>query len=466
MNLISAHLDPASRVPLYIQLHDHLAFEISSGGIREHERLPGRRQAAKLLGVSLSTVDSAYQLLASEGYIISHPRSGFTACRIEPLSPPVVSEPSIPALPHETPSSPLCSFETGGMDTSLFPFKTWGRLFKDALYNRPDLLNRGDPCGDADLREAISLYLHHSRGVACTSDRIIVGAGMEYLLGLLCHLLKGRRAAVEDPGYPKIHQILGSFGMEVSFIPLDKYGMEPEALARSGADIAYLTPSHQFPTGAVTPAGRRTELLKWASDRPGRYVIEDDYDSEFRFDGRPMPCMQTLDPIRVIYIGTFSRTIAPAIRIAYMVLPPALMEQYRRDFTFFSSTVSRFEQQALRRYIAEGHFGRSLSRMKNRYRDRRDMLIAALHDAFGQDCRLENTHTGLSFLFRSGSMTPEEVVSRRARELGLAVNGLDLYRFLPAATPHPACFVLGFGTLDEKSIPAAVGLLKRAIYDI
>ena len=125
MNLISAHLDPASRVPLYIQLHDHLAFEISSGGIREHERLPGRRQAAKLLGVSLSTVDSAYQLLASEGYIVSHPRSGFTACRIEPLSPPVVSEPSIPAPPHETPSSPLCSFETGGMDTSLFPFKTW-----------------------------------------------------------------------------------------------------------------------------------------------------------------------------------------------------------------------------------------------------------------------------------------------------------------------------------------------------
>ena len=177
MNLISAHLDPASRVPLYIQLHDHLAFEISSGGIREHERLPGRRQAAKLLGVSLSTVDSAYQLLASEGYIISHPRSGFTACRIEPLSPPVISESPDASAPPETPSSPLCSFETGGMDTSLFPFKTWGRLFKDALYNRPDLLNRGDPCGDADLREL------HELGV----DRLYLGieSGLDDALRLM-----------------------------------------------------------------------------------------------------------------------------------------------------------------------------------------------------------------------------------------------------------------------------------------
>ena len=461
MEFISVSLDPRSKTPLYLQLHDHIAREITAGRLRENERLPGKRTAANLLGVSLSTVDGAYQLLASEGFVEARPRSGFVVCHLEQLAPPA-PEAARTAGENGEPAAAALSLLTGGVDASLFPFRTWARLFKETLYNRPDLLAHGDPRGDADLRQAIASYLHHARGLSAPADRIVVGAGMEYLLRLLCHLLKGKRAAVEDPGYPKVHQILSRGGIDVRFVPLDVQGMDPHALQAAGADFAYITPGHQFPTGLVTPAGRRTELLKWAAGRPGRWLIEDDYDSEFRYDGRPMPCMQVLDPQRVIYIGTFSRTIAPAIRVAYMVLPPALMEEYGRSFSFFSCTVSRFEQQTLCRYIDEGHFGRSLNKMRKQYRQRRDRLLEELRRVFGARALAENTHTGLSFLLRPDTDRSEAGIEARARALGLAVRGLGSYGHGPSAGP-PA-LVIGFGSLDSASISAAADLLYRAVF--
>ena len=461
MDLISVPLDPNSKLPLYLQLHDHIAAEIASGRISEGERLPGKRTAADRLGISLSTVDGAYQLLASEGYIRARPRSGFVVCRLEQLEAPPM-EPLSPAPVPSEAKAPALSFGTGGIDASLFPYRTWARLFKDTLYNRPDLLLHGDPKGDEDLRQAIARYLHSSRGITAPHDRILIGAGMEYLLWLLCHLLEGKRAAVEDPGYPKVHQILSRGGLQVDFIPLDAYGMDPITLRRSSADLVYLTPGHQFPTGLVTPAGRRTELLKWASERPGRYIIEDDYDSEFRFDGRPMPCMQALDPQRVIYIGTFSRTIAPAIRVAYMVLPRSLMTAYDERFRFFSSTVSRFEQQTLCRYMEDGHFGRSLNRMRSRYRARRDLLMAEIERVFGAHAAVEHTHTGLSLLLCPTTDRSEAEIEQRARDLGLAVRGLQSYRSTPVSAPQ--ALVLGYGALKEEDIPKAVELLYTAIF--
>ena len=463
MEHISMVFDHDSKNPLYLQLHDYLASEIAAGRIREGERLPGKRTAASMLGISQITVDGAYQLLASEGYISSKPRSGFVVCRLESLEPPPVYDEPMVYRP-KSPSAEL-SLLTAGVDESLFPFRTWARLFKDTLYNRPDLLNHGDPCGDADLREAISLYLHHSRGAYCHADRIIIGAGVEYLMWLLCHLLPGRKAAMEDPGYPKIRQILAQGGMDVSFIPLDEQGMDPEALRKCDPNIAYMTPSHQFPTGTVTPAGRRTELLKWASEKPGRYIIEDDYDSEFRFDGRPMPCMQALDPRRVIYIGTFSRTIAPAIRIAYMVLPRELMDEYRRRFSFFSSTVSRFEQQTLCRYIADGHFGRSLNRARNRYHQRRDALVSEISRRFGDKAELVNTHTGLSFQLLPHTDRSESEIEQNAAYLGLSVRGIGSYRLSDSKSVWRPCLVIGYGSLEDKKIPQAVDLLYRAIFE-
>lgn len=467
MHLLFVSLDPKSKKPLYLQLHDFLFGEIVSGRLKEGEKLPGRRTAADMLGISLRTVDTAYQLLAAEGYTEARPGSGFWVRKIEQLPPPVPAAGLTLSQDEEEDNGaaemgPYISFSTGEIDASLFPFKTWARLFKDTLYSRPDLLNHGSPMGDGELRSAISLYLTRARGVVCSPERIIIGAGMEYLLGLLCRLLNVDRVAVEDPGYPKIHQIMRANGMEVAFVPVDGEGVIPEALMASGAGAVYLTPGHQFPTGAVLPAGRRSRVLKWALEKD-KYIIEDDYDSEFRFDGRPMPCMQAFDPDRVIYIGTFSRTIAPAIRVAYMVLPEELIERYNRDFGFFSSTVSRFEQQTLFRYINEGHFGRGLTRARNSYRLRRDMLVSRLQSVFGEDVSIENDHTGLSFLFLPKTDKREDEIVSSAARLGLGVRGLDSYRFTADGRPHPPALVLGFGGLDEKSIPTAVEMLRKAI---
>ncbi len=461
MTELSFVLDPHSRTPMYLQLHDRLARDIAAGAIRAGERLPGKRTAARLLGISVSTVDGAYQLLASEGYIASKPRSGFITCPIERL--PQVNPPPREAPEAPSEAAPAVSFLTGGMDGTLFPFRTWARLFKETLYTRPDLLNHGDPRGDADLRQAIARYLYRARGVLCRPDQILVGAGMEYLLGLLCALLKGARAALEDPGYPKTHQILTAGGLETVFVPLDGQGVPPASLDAAGADLVYLTPSHQFPTGLVTPAGRRSALLKWASQGE-RWIIEDDYDSEFRFDGRPMPCMQALSPERVIYTGTFSRTIAPAIRVAYLVLPPSLSERYETELGFYSSTVSRFEQQTLFRFLDEGHFDRSLARARSRCRERRDLLIDELRRAFGPRCRLENTHTGLGFLFLPETDLSEREITSRAAARGLALRCLGDYRAVPDPAAPPT-LVLGFASLDEKSIPTAVGMLKGCLVD-
>lgn len=270
------------------------------------------------------------------------------------------------------------------MDPALFPFRTWARLQKELLYSSPELLTHGDAQGDIELRQALADYLEEYRGVQCRAEQVVVGAGLEYLLGLLAPLLPGP-AAVENPGYPRARRVLENNGVSCCCLPVDADGLSIEALSRSGAAVCYVTPSHQFPTGATMPAGRRAELLHWASRRPGeRYIIEDDYDSEFRFDTRPLPSLQGMAGADgpVVYLSTCSRSLAPSIRIAYMVLPIQLLPAWRAAYRLYSSPVSRFEQQTLARFINEGYFTRHLARERVAYKARRDALVRALNAAF------------------------------------------------------------------------------------
>ncbi|MEG2286796.1 MAG: PLP-dependent aminotransferase family protein, partial [Ruthenibacterium sp.] len=403
-----------SEGPLYHQLYARLADDIRAGCLAAGEKLPSKRRLAEQLHISLNTVDTAYQMLVAEGYLAARPRSGFVVCRLEQPVPSAAQR----AGCHGQTDAALCSreagtapranagaaaadlpqtafdaafgagsaaryhFETAAIDTTLFPFKTWRRLQRDLLAGDPSLLNHGHRQGDENLRRAIATYLHEFRGAQCAAEQVVVGAGIEYLLGLLARLFAGRTFAVEDPGYARTHRILENSGANVAFVPVDSEGMTVDALRASGAQLAYVTPSQQFPTGVTMPVGRRTALLHWAAQAPERYLIEDDYDSEFRFDGKPLPALQGLDDgTHVIYISTFSKSIAPAIRIGYMVLPPALLLRYREEFGFYSSTVSRFEQQTLCRFMDEGYFARHLARLRIAYRQRRDALVAALQSA-------------------------------------------------------------------------------------
>ena len=346
-------LDADQKTPLYEQLYAALADEIRTGQRAPGTPLPGRRTMAAQQGVSVNTVDAAYQMLAAEGLAEPRPRSGFYVQKTYGMlhsrarRAPAAPAPQPPAAPQ-----PVYDLSTGSVDTALFPARSWGRIQKELLYQRPELLQRGEMQGDAPLRTQIAEYLSVYRGVECTPEQIVVGAGIEYLLGCLAHLFSDGMAAIENPGYFRTRTVLQNSGIPCTLVDIDREGLPADALEKSGANLCYLTPSHHFPTGVTMPATRRAQLLAWAAARPGRYILEDDYDSEFRFDTRPLPSLQGMagPDGPVVYLTTFSKSLAPGIRIACMVLP--------QDFEVFLHRVKLCLQDALLqfrrlRYLAE-----------------------------------------------------------------------------------------------------------------
>lgn len=462
MESFALRLSKQDKTPLYQQLYSYITAEITAGRLAAGEKLPSKRRLAADLGVSVSTVDTAYQMLTAEGYVKAKPKSGFTVLHIEMLKPPAQS---VPCVPKEKPHTEWqFDFDTGSVDTRLFPFKTWARIQRETVTGHPELLNHGARQGDENLRSVIAKYLRAYRGVLCATEQIVVGAGIEYLLGQLARLFSDSVFAVEDPGYLRTAHILQSSGVRVRHVPVDAGGMQIEALQNSKAQIAYVTPSHQFPTGATMPIARRAELLRWAQSAAGRYVIEDDYDSEFRYDTRPVPSLQGMDQAgRVIYVGTFSKSIAPSMRVGYMVLPADVLERWRTLFGMYSSTVSRFEQQTLCRFMEEGHFARHLNRLRIAGRSRRDALTHALYEAFGKEgVTVHGGHTGLHLLVTVNSGMTERQLVESAAEQRVRVRGLSEYyaqdtRKCPAAT-----VVLGYSGMDEETLRKAAGALRRA----
>jgi len=280
---------------------------------------------------------------------------------------------------------------------------------------------------------------------------------MEALLWVLVQLLPQEVFALEDPGYATLRGLLDNLGRPYVPVPVDERGMAVDRLEESGAQVAYVTPSHQFPLGVTTPATRRSELLRWAYAQPGRYLVEDDYDSEFRYASRPIPAMQGMDGgERVIYVGTFSRTLAPSIRIAYLILPPALLEAYRAKFGHGAATVSRFEQEALRRFLSTGAYSRHLRRVGHLYRTRRDALVTELQ-GWGE---VRGHDAGLHLLFTLPGREEGDLVARAARA-GFRVRGLSEYCLKVPA--RPGTLVLGFAGLPAEEAPQVVRRLREAL---
>ena len=439
--------------PLYDQLYRYIVAQIRAGTLPAGEKLPSKRRLAEHLGLSLTTVERSYGLLTAEGYLESAPRSGYRVAPSLAMVPP--ERVQAPPAPEVRQALNEC-FSTSAVDTSVFPYALWARLSREAVYENPDLLQRGEGQGDWALRGALAGFLHQYRGVECTPGQVVLGAGMEGLMWLLLQLLPGAVFGLEDPGYSAVRHLLDNLNWPYVPIPVGSQGMDVETLSKSGAEVAYVTPSHQFPLGVTTPVTRRSELLRWAYEQPGRYLIEDDYDSEFRYASRPIPAMQGMDQGgRVIYMGTFSRTIAPSIRVAYLILPPALLEAYRAKFGHQSATVSRFEQETLRRFLASGAYSRHLRRVGNLYRKRRDALCAAL-EGWAQ---VRGAYAGLHLLFTLPGREEADLVDRAARA-GYRVRGLSEYCL--REKPLPGTLVLGFAGLPEERAAGAVADLRRA----
>ncbi len=468
-------LNFSDKQPLYRQLYANISGAIRKGTLKAGEKLPSKRRLAQNLSISVNTVDTAYQMLVAEGYINSKPRSGYSVCNFESL--PIIEAQKGKAQKNDVKENetrlklpPIkYNFGTAGIDTSLFPYKTWCNLQREVFAENNDILNHGHRHGDIELRIAISNHLREFRAAGCEPEQIIVGAGMEYLLGLLARMFSKNTFAVENPGYNRASTILKNSGANVININVDESGMSILQLEKSTAKLAYITPSHQFPTGVTMPIARRTALLKWAHAKNGRFIIEDDYNSEFRFDGKPLPALQGLESgENVIYISTFSKSIAPAIRIAYMALPKKLLAQFDTFFGHYSCTVSRFEQQTLYKFIKGGYFARHLARIRTQYKIRRDEMISALKLHFGEDISIKGAHTGLHLVLVTKEMTCgkadyEQKMVQEAAQHGIKITAMAIEKATEdeqTETNFARGLVLGYGALVPGDIPEAVAALK------
>lgn len=458
-------LDPQAKMPLYQQLYEAIRQDIISGRITNGEKLPSKRQLSAHLRVSPITIETAYGQLVAEGYLTPKPRCGYFAAALMPSLSPASAQLDLPAPPIAQPQSPiLYDLRTNIVDTDCFPFSTWAKLLRSTLTEQSStLLHATDPQGIPDLRNEICRYLYHFRGIVAEPSQVVVGAGSEYLVGLLIQLL-GRDSlyALEDPGYSKLYQIFSAGGAHVCPIPLDAEGLRDDRLRALSPDVVYLTPSHHFPLGIVMPAGRRVSLLRWAESTPNRYLIEDDYDSEFRYASRPIPALSGLyHTDRVIYLNTFAKSIAPSLRIGYMVLPHPLAARFREQLGFYSSTVPSFEQITLAKFLKSGGFERHISRSRNLYKSRRDTLLRAIAASpLAPMLHVSGGDAGLHLLVHVENGKSEAALVALARENGVGVSGLSSH-YHEARAPF-STILLGYAGIATQEIVPAVDALCRA----
>ena len=448
-------LDRSGASPLYEQLYRALKADILSGVLPGGSRLPSGRALAEHLGLSRVTVETAYAQLLAEGYLTSRPRAGYFVEQLTPQElPPRVSEPEAQPPEPETAQS---------RSAQLFPFSVWARLMRGVLLDRrQELLRPAPDAGLPALRQAVAAELYRQRGVHVSPEQVYIGAGAEYFYNLLIQFFgHGRVYALENPGHRKIARVYQANQVAVRPIGMDADGVIPELLEQSGAEVLHISPSHHYPTGTVTPITRRQALMRWLTAQPGRYLIEDDYDSEFRFSGLPIPTIQSMDRSgRVIYMNTFSRTISPSLRISYMILPRTLLPQWQAAMGFYSCTVPSFEQMTLTRFLAEGYFEQHLSRMKKHYRAVRAQLFSVLHTPQAvRQCAVHDTDAGLHLVLELKNAPEPEALRALLRQSGLPDALLSDF-FLDAPSPQAQkSIVLGYADAEPAQLEAALTAL-------
>lgn len=460
---ITPVLESKNGLPLYIQLANYMKEEILSGRIKPKEKLPSKRKLSNYLGLSLNTIQSAYGQLCAEGYIVSKPRQGLfvTDFDIDINFNQTDLQKSEPETRHEQAKAKM-DFNSGKVDLGHFPYAVWRKLTIQSLYeDQGELFYTGNPQGELPLREQIAAHLFASRGVRCSAEQIIIGAGTQVLIGLLCLLMgKDHIFALENPGFHRTRIAIQDMGVRTVSIPLDEDGLNIEQLKKSGADVVYVTPSHQFPYGMIMPVSRRMELLKWAEEKNG-YIIEDDYDGEYRYKGKPIPSLQGLDAKdHVVYLGTFSKSLIPSIRMSYMILPASLMEKYKEHFAIYKQTVSRLHQDTLYRFMKEGLWQSHLNKMRTLYRKKHSTLMTAIKN-LGDKVNIIGEKSGLHIVLDVKNNMEEDKLIRAALNVGVKVYPLSIY-YNGTMEGSGSKVLLGFGGLSETEINTGIELLKEA----
>ncbi|WP_396128934.1 PLP-dependent aminotransferase family protein [Exiguobacterium mexicanum] len=455
MDMLTFSLEADSSVPLYEQLYLHIRQAIVDDTLTTGTKLPSKRKLGEFLDVSQTTVELAYAQLLAEGYIESLPRKGFYVLPQEEL---YVRRGSSVIEPLPVKKTYDFDLYPSQIDTTAFPFERWRRHVKQVVSEEHhDLLSLGSVQGDFILRQEIATYLYHSRGVHCSPEQIVVGSGTEQLLPQLLELLPDTTTfGIEDPGYPLTRQLFAHQRRTFIPIPIDESGVRVDLVEQASIDALYVTPAHQFPTGTILSVSRRQRLLNWASERQ-TYVIEDDYDSEFRYSGKPIPSLQSMDQNeRVIYLSTFSKSLMPSLRIGYMVLPPPLLNRYRERYRHFTCSVPRFEQHTLAEFMATGDFEKHLNRMRKTYRRKLETIIAAFKP-YEPTVSITGASAGLHVVLSVRTTETSDQLKRLAEASNIRINAMTDYRIESSDTMPQ--FLFGFAALSEDRLPGAVSAL-------
>lgn len=443
-------------LPLYESLYRCIRGDILSGKLKPGERLPSKRTLCRNLEVGKTTVETAYAQLLDEGYICSKEKVGYF---VEDVHRPA---PVLPNARADTAPEQSCTADLTANGTLHFPFTVWNRLQREVVLDLGEkLLAPMEQFGVMALRRAIADHLADFRGMIVSPENILVGAGTDFLYNILVQLLgREKTFAVEEPGYSKIRRIYEAAGAKVVPTPMDSEGASAEL--SDSVSVLHVSPGHNFPTGVVMSTGRRQELLSWV--RTGeRYIIEDDFDSEFRNASHPKPALCSAEPNRVIYMNSFSKSLAPSIRIGYLVLPEGLSRRFCTELGFYSCTVPSFEQWTLARFLERGYFEKHINRMRKFYNERRRSLMAAveshpLHDRL----RIEEQDAGLHFLLRLATDLPDEVLERRLGKLGIRARTLSSYHRIPElAAPHR--LVVNYSGVSAEDFTAVLDALAEIL---
>ncbi|MCO0600588.1 PLP-dependent aminotransferase family protein [Peribacillus butanolivorans] len=462
MNMLTCNLNRMSEEPLYEQLYSHIKKEIIDGRLLFGTKLPSKRKLAEFLQISQNTVETAYEQLTAEGYVEVIPRKGYYIQTFEDLE--YTQTDNVPLEQNDNKVRELLyHFHPSQIDTENFPFEKWRKYIKNKIDDsHQDLLLLGDSQGEYELRCEIAHYLYHARGVQCVPEQIIIGAGLEILLQQLVLLFeKTTIYGVEDPGYHLIYRILRSYPNDVYPLEVDEEGVKVNPIEQSSIDVVYVTPSHHFPYGTILSVNRRTRLLNWAQGAANRYIIEDDYDSEFRYSGKTIPSLQSMDVgEKVIYLGSFSKSLMPSIRISYMVLPAPLLQRYQEELSFYHSTVSRIDQHVLTEFMREGDFEKHLNRMRKVYRRKLEKVIDLIKP-YHQQISIIGERSGLHIVLTVKNGMDEQTLIQKAADDDIKIYGLSTYS-IEKIDEDPPKIILGFAGIPEAELEKAIHLLLNS----
>jgi GntR family transcriptional regulator/MocR family aminotransferase len=445
-------------IPIYLQLYHFFREEIENGKLVPGTKLPSIRQLSDHLQISKNTVETAYQQLTAEGYLESKEKSGLFVIEVEEgFSKLAVNEPTGPKyLPERPLENKYIDFQYGDIDLEHFPYKLWKKYMSEAIeYANQEVFSYGDKKGIMELRKQIASYLYQARGVRCTPEQIVLSAGTQTAISLICQILElpVKTVAMEDPGYDGVRLVFESHKCKLNPVPLEEDGINLEKLGETSAKCVYVTPSHQFPIGMIMPIQKRLKLLQWA-EKNNSYIIEDDYDGEFRYIGHPIPSLKSLDKgDRVIYLGTFSKAFLPAARVTYMVLPEVLMSRYESKFYFYNQTVSPLIQEALYRFMKDEHFGRHIRKMRKIYQKKQKVLLDAIETYLGDRVTVIGQKAGLHLLLNFKEIQAETMIEK-AKKSGVLLHLTE--KFWLEKTRYQDLVMVGFGGLTEEEIETGI----------